>query len=116
MSNKYLRKNEFRYDKNPKFRNKKGRGHTVFVSVTYGDRSKVNAITHAKKFNRKRTKKLEKNPEVKSNYPNTSRISAPFWEDNKYLKEKARGIWRFSKRDKTTIKKMNHKAYRKTKK
>lgn len=34
MSNdeKYYRKSEFRYDTNPRYRNKKGRGHVVYVS------------------------------------------------------------------------------------
>lgn len=110
MSDKYLRKNEFRYDENPKFRNKQGKGHTVYVSVTHGDKSKVNAITHAKRFRNKRTKKLEKNPEIGSKYKNNSRISVPFWEKNEYIQKKPKGIWHFSKKDKITIKKMNRKG------
>ena len=113
MSDKYLRKNEFRYDTNPKYKNKKGRGHTVYVSVKCGDKSKVNAITHTKKFGHKRTKALSQNPEVGSKYKNQSRVSMPFWEENKYIQNKAKGIWRFCKEDRVKIKKMNGKDFRK---
>lgn len=116
MSDKYLRKNEFRYDTNPKYKNKKGKGHTVYVSVQHGDRSKVNAITHGKNFNLKRTKVLSKNPEVGSKYKNQSRVSMPFWEENKYIQNKAKGIWRFCKEDRVKIKKMNRKDSRKKQK
>lgn len=110
MSDKYLRKNEFRYDENPKFRNKQGKGHTVYVSVTHGDKSKVNAITHAKKFNGKNTKELKHNPEINSKYKTPSRVSKPFWEKNEHIKRPMKGIWRFRKDDKKTIQKLNRKA------
>ena len=50
MDKKYLRKNEFRYDTNPRVRNKKNKGHVAYVSVIHGNRSKVNIITHSGSF------------------------------------------------------------------
>lgn len=85
----------------------------MYVSVQHGDKSKVNAITHAKKFYHKRAKTLSKNSEIGSKYKNKSRVSVPFWEENKYIENKAKGTWRFCKEDRVKIKKMNGNDYRK---
>lgn len=81
--------------------------------MKHGNHSKVNAITHAKHFREKKTAKLKYNPEIGSKYANNSRVSLPFWEDNKYIQNKARSVWHFRKEDRLKIKRMNGKEYRK---
>ena len=65
---KYLRKNEFRYNSNPNVRNKKGEGHIAYVTVRHKRRSKINIITHASTFYGEPTYPLEHNPEIFSPY------------------------------------------------
>ena len=105
---KYLRKKEFRYDTNPKLRNKNGKGHVTYMTVQHGNRAKVNVITHSgKPFFGKPTKTLSCNPKVGSKDPRPSRISVPFWEDTKHLQKKPFGTWQLSKKDEKMIHKMN---------
>ena len=115
MSDKYYRKNEFRYNTNPKIRNKNKKGHVAYMSVTHGNKSLINIITHSEKFFKKPTKILSKNPNIKSKDLRPSRFSKPYWEDNFYLKSKPYGYWRLNKQDKAYIKKSNKKFFRKNK-
>ena len=109
MSKKYLRKNEFRYDTNPKIARPDGKGHNVYVSVKHGHKAKVNVITHSKTFFGEKTIELNDNPN-KSKFDNRkSRISIPFWENDNYLKNYSKGTWYMSKQNKSIIRKTNKK-------
>ena len=108
---KYLRKKEFRYDENPALKNKKGNGHTVYVTVKHGDRSKINVITHSKEpFFGKPTEKLSRSPRINDKDSRPSRVSVPYWEEIKYLRKKPYGTWRLSKKDQILIRNINRKA------
>lgn len=48
---KYLRKNEFRIDKNPAHYGEKKEPHPAYITARYGHRYKANSITHAKTTN-----------------------------------------------------------------
>ena len=115
MPNKYYGKNEFRYNTNPKIRNKKKKGHVAYMSATHGKKSLVNIVTHSKKFFKKSTKMFAQNPNVYSKDPRPSRFSKPYWEDNKYLKSKPYGFWRITKKDRAYVKKSNKQYFRKNK-
>ena len=111
--NKYLKKNEFKYNKNPAVKNPRGQGHNAYVSARYGNRYKINIITHAKEFFGELTTPLHKNPERSRSSKKTSRFSVPRWEHERYLKEKSKGYWKLDKKDKVAIKKFNKKYKRK---
>ena len=109
MAKKYLSKNEFRYDTNPKVLRPDGKGHNVYISVRHGHRVKANIITHSKTFFGKPTFELEDNPN-KSKYDyRKSRFSVPFWENDIYVTELSRGVWRASKENKKRMRKVNKK-------
>ena len=63
MKDKYLRKDEFRYNSNPKVKNPRGEGHVACVTVRHKKNSKINIITHADNFYGEPTTKLSVNPE-----------------------------------------------------
>lgn len=108
---KYLRKKEFRYDDNPALKNKKGKGHTAYVTVEHGERAKINLITHSKKpFFGKGTEELSRSPRIGDKDPRPSRVSVPYWEEKKFLKKKPYGKWRLPKKDRILIEKINRKA------
>ena len=112
---KYLRKNEFRYNKNPEVKNPRGEGHVAYVSVRHKKRSKINIITHSKTFYGEPTESLSKNPNVSKSSKRGSRFSVPVWEHNSYLTEKPKGEWRLSNQDKKKIHKFNKKYAKKSK-
>ena len=109
---KYLRKNEFRYNTNPAIKNPRGEGHTAYVSVRYKNKSKINIITHAKSFFGKSTKRLRYNPNPSKSSNRPSYFSIPVWELNTYLKDKPKGYWKMRKCDRRTIRRENRKYHK----
>ena len=110
---KYLRKNEFRYNKNPEVKNPRGEGHIGYVTVRHKKRSKVNIITHSSTFYGEPTQLLRKNPELSRLSKKPSRFSVPVWEKNTHLQEAPRGVWRMSNEDRKQIHKFNKKYAKK---
>jgi len=113
---KYLRKNEFRYNTNPEVKNPRGEGHIGYVTVRHKKHSKINVVTHAQNFYGESTYPLKKNPNVSKPSNRISRVSVPVWEKNSYLKDKPQGDWKMSKEDRKTIRKINKKYANKDKK
>ena len=113
ISKKYLRKNEFRYNTNPAVKNPRGKGHTVYVSARRGKQYKTNVITHAKAFYGEATTPLKQNPERSKPSGRVSYFSVPRWEQEQFLKNKPKGVWKLSKADRIAIKKFNKKYSRK---
>jgi len=109
LSKKILRKNEFRYNTNPKVQRNDGEYHVAFVSAQKGHKKKINIITHSKKFYGEPTIPLSNNPNKSKFDKRQSRASVPVWEKDSYLKDKAKGVWVMSKKDKYKIKKFNKK-------
>lgn len=109
---KYLRKNEFKYDRSPSVTRHDGKGHVVYVSAKHGHKAKINVITHSEKFFDEPTKQLGKNPNRESKDSRQSRFSVPRWESDTYLESPKSGFWKFTKKDRKTVKKFN-KHYKK---
>ena len=107
--NKYLRKNEFRYDTNPEVKNPRGEGHVAYVTVRNKKRSKINIITHSKSFYGEPTYPLAGNPNPSKSSKRPSYYSVPRWERNSYLVDEAKGVWRMSKENRKRIRKTNKK-------
>ena len=114
--NKYLRKNEFRYNTNPAVKNPRGQGHMAYVSVRQGHKAKINIITHARTFYGEPTMKLRENPNRSKPSKRPSRFSVPRWEKDKYVTEKPNDTWRLSKVDRSAIRKFNVKYDQKNRK
>lgn len=112
---KYLRKNEFRYNTNPEVANPRGEGHVAYVSVRHKKRSKINIVTHAKSFYGTPTYPLLNNPNHSKSSNRQSYVSIPVWEKNTFLKDKAKGVWRLSNQDRKTVRKINKKFANKKK-
>ena len=113
---KYLTKNEFRYNKNPEVKNPRGEGHVAYVTVRHKKNSKINIITHAQSFYGEPTVPLKTNPERSRATSRQSRISVPRWEKNSFLTDKPFGTWRMSNEDRKMIHKLNRKYEKKSKK
>lgn len=77
---------------------------------------RVNVITHSKQFKNQRTKPLRINPHKSAPSTQKSRISVPFWEHKRHLKNKVKGTWRFSRKERNEIKKSNRAYLNKKKK
>lgn len=110
MAKKYLRKNEFRLDYNKKHYGKNEKPHPAYISAKCGHKLKANSITHSKKttdgFD---TYKISENPnKTRVKYDKRiTRISPPFWQnENLFGKEKLQN-YRFSKKTRYQIKKIN---------
>ena len=112
---KYLRKNEFRYNTNPELKNPRGEGHIEYVTVKHKKAYKVNTITHAENFLGEPTQELKENPNRSKPSIRKSHFSVPHWEKESNLKNKAIGLWKMSKADKKTIRKFNKKYAKKCK-
>ena len=110
---KYLRKNEFRYNTNPEVKNPRGEGHVAYVSVRHKRNSKINIITHSKTFYGEPTERLSQNPEKSKISERESRFSVPRWEHNSFLKETPKGVGKMSNEDRKKIHKFNKKYAKK---
>ena len=113
---KYLRKNEFRYNKNPEVINPRGEGHVAYVTVRHKKKSKINIITHAQNFFGEPTEKLIGNPNPSKPSRRASRFSIPVWEHNSNLVDKPKGVWRMSEQNRKKIHKFNKKYEKKNSK
>lgn len=110
MSKKYLRKNEFRIDYNPKHFGKKETPHPAYISAKYGHKYKANSITHSRKTRDGFiTYEVGENPNKLSKDKRRTRISPPFWQnENQFANEKLKNF-RFSKQTRNKIKMFNKK-------
>jgi len=113
MARKYLRKSEFRYYTNPKYLSKNGVPHPAYITAKYNKRYKFNVITHSKHFFNSDTKELERNPNHNRDKPKDerqSRISVSHWDKENYFSKDKLEYWRFTNKDKATVKKWNRKG------
>lgn len=113
MARKYLRKNEFRYYKNPKYLSKSGKPHVAHITAKYNKRYKFNVITHSRHFFDSETKELEKNPNRNNGEQadkRPSRVSKSMLDKEKHFSKEKLENWRFTKQDKVTVKKWNEKG------
>ncbi len=110
MSKKYLRKNEFRIDFNPLHFGKDVEPHPAYITAKHGHKFKANSITHSKKttdgFD---TFVIDENPNKLSKDKRQTRISPPFWQNEKMFSENKLPNFRFSKQIRNKIKKFNKK-------
>lgn len=117
MSEKYLRKNEFRYSASPSVRREDGKGHVVYVTVVHDDMAKVNVVTHSRRFFGEKTYRFQRNPQINARDKRQSRYSVPRWI-SKHSLWKPRGVWHIDNRDRKAIHKLNRtykRRYRKNK-
>ncbi len=107
---KYLRKNEFRFDLNPEHLNKKGEPHPAYISAKYKHMLKANSITHARyTTDGKQTFDISENPNKLSKDKRQTRISPPFWQNEKKFSKDKSSNFRFSNKTRKQIKKYNKK-------
>ena len=108
MSKKYLRKNEFRIDYNPKHCGKNKEPHPAYISAKQGHKFKANTITHSRKttdgFD---TLKIGENPNKLSKDKRRTRISPPFWQNENQFENEKLNNFRFSRKTRNKIKKYN---------
>ena len=112
MKDKYLRKNEFRDYENPKYLSKSGKPHPAYITVKHKRKLRANVITHSSSFFGEETIQLKENPnrnENKSVDIRQTRLSKPFWDNEKNFSKTKKKGWRLSKKDKKSIKKWNKK-------
>lgn len=110
MSDKYLSKNEFRFDNNLKHFGKEEKPHPAYITARKKHYLKANSITHAKMTtDGKETFLIKENPDKLSKDKRQTRISPPYWQkDTMFSKEKLKNF-RFSNSTRKVIKKYNKK-------
>ena len=108
---KFLTKNEFRFDLNPKHMGKDKKPHPTYISGRRGRKYYANSVTHSKFTNSGPTQNFGENPN-KMRSPTDqreSRVSLPFWQkDSMFSKEKLNN-YRYSNLTRKRIKKFNKK-------
>ncbi len=111
MTKKYLRKNEFRMDNNPKHFGIKKQPHPAYITARYGHLYKANTITHSQETSTgQKTFDVFENPDKLSKDKNRkTRISPPFWQKDTLFSDNTLSNFRFSKKSKKRIKKYNKK-------
>ena len=109
MSKKYLSKNEFRVDLNPLHKNSKGENHPAYITAKKGHKYKANTITHTRKIDGIETLDIDENPNKHSKDKRQSRISPPFWQNEKQFSKEKLLNFRFGRKSKKKIKKYNKK-------
>ena len=110
MSKKYLRKNEFRIDYNSNHYGKNEEPHPAYISARYGHKYRANSITHARKTSDGYdTYDIGENPNKLSKDKRRTRISPPFWQNERQFGEEKLNNFRFSRKTKYKIKKYNKK-------
>lgn len=110
MAKKFLRKNEFRIDNNPKHFGKNQSPHPTYITARYKHLLKGNTITHSRRTNDGlETIRIDENPNKLSKDKRRTRISPPFWQnENQFGKTKLKNF-RFSNKTRKQIKKINKK-------
>lgn len=110
MSKKYLRKNEFRMDFNPNHQGKNKEFHPAYITAKYGHKYKANTITHSRKTTDNRnTLTIDENPNKLSKDKRRTRISPPFWQHERQFGKEKLTNFRFSRKTRKRIKKINKK-------
>ena len=111
MSKKYLRKNEFRMDLNPKHFGAKKEPHPAYITAKHGHMFKANSITHSRRTtDGRKTYDIFENPDKLSKDKNRkTRISPPFWQKQEQFSSKKLNNFRFSNQSRKEIKKINKK-------
>lgn len=109
MSKKYLRKNEFRFDINPAHRNTENRPHPAYITAKYGHKYRANSITHSRTIKGIPTFDINENPNKLSKDKRQTRISQPFWQNEKQFDKEKLSNFRFSNKSRKQISKINKK-------
>lgn len=110
MSKKYLKKNEFRFDNNPKHFGKDKKPHPAYITARYGHEYKANSITHARfTTDGIPTEKISENPDKTSKDKRQTRISPPYWQSKNLFGDEKLTNFRFSNKTKKEIRKINKK-------
>lgn len=113
MAKKWLRKNEFRLDLNPKHFGKKEKPHPAYITAKRGKKLRANSITHSRATtDGSKTFAIEENPNKtnrKVKDQRKTRVSEPFWQSEKQFGKEKLTNFRFSKRSRRKIAKINKK-------
>lgn len=111
MSNKkYLRKNEFRIDYNREHYGKNEKPHPEYITARYGYKYKANFVTHSRKTSDgKLACDIDENPNKLSTDKKHTRISAPYWQNEKQFNNEKLSNFRFSNKTRKYIIKINKK-------
>lgn len=110
MAKKFLRKNEFRMDNNPKHFGKEGKPHPAYISGKRKHLFRANSITHSKITTEgKENFTIEENPDKLSKDKRKTRISQPFWQHQNLFGKEKLSNFRFSNKTRKQIKKINKK-------
>lgn len=109
MSKKTLTKNEFRMDNNPSHFGKENQPHPAYISKRKKHMLFANTITHSRISNGVSNFDIAENPNKKSKDKRQTRISPPFWQNEKQFSTEKLKHFRFSNKTRKQIKKINKK-------
>ena len=109
MGKKYLRKNEFRFDTNPKHFGASDKPHPAYISARYGHKYKANSITHSRVVDGFNNLDIMENPNKKSRDKRFTRVSPPYWQKDNLFSDETIPNFRFSKKSRKRISKFNKK-------
>lgn len=113
MAKKFLRKNEFRMDNNPKHFGSNKKPHPAYISAKRGHMYKANSITHSRTTtDGLDTHIIYENPDKLSKDKRLTRISPPYWQKQEQFSKNKLSNFRFKRKTRYEIKKLNNKYYK----
>lgn len=108
MKDKILRKNEFRMDNNPAHFGKANKPHPAYITKKKHHMLFANDITHSRKTNDGYENfNIFENPNKLSKDKRQTRITRPFWQNEKKFGKEKLSNFRFSNKTRKEIEKIN---------
>ena len=96
-------------DINPEHFGKEKMPHPAYITARYGHKYKANSITHSRTINGIKNYNINENPNLKSNDKRITRISPPYWQSEKHFSEDRLANFKFSRKARRKITKLNKK-------
>ena len=96
-------------DINPEHFGTRGNPHPAYITAKCGHKYKANSITHSRTIKGVKNYLIDENPDKRSSDKRKSRISQPFWQNERQFSKSKLKNFRFSKQSRSKIKKFNKK-------
>ncbi len=97
-------------DNNPKHFGEEGKPHPAYITAKFKHKLRANVITHSRKSKSGELNyDIAENPNKKSKDKRQTRLSLPFWQKEELFGKEKLFNFRFSKKTRNQIKKINKK-------
>lgn len=107
---KYLTKNEFRFDLNKKHFGQNKKPHPAYITARWKHMYRANSVTHARRTTDGfETLVIDENPNKLSKDKRPTRLSRPYWQNSSKFSNYTLKNFRYSNKSRKEIHKFNKK-------